>query len=180
MNVGKKFEQNWKASVPDDIYYQRLNDNASVFTNSNAKYSVHNPYDCFLFSDGMLLCLELKSTNKNYMTFERTKDDAGKKMIHIWQIEGLLNARKHEGVHAGFLFNFRNDEKGTEATFYQEIDDFLDMIGSLNKISFKITDLLMFNPLRIEDRVLRKNYRYDVRKLFEDLKMAEMLKDERE
>lgn len=173
MNAGKRFEENWKKSVPEYVYYHRLNDNASIFTNSNAKYSVHNPFDCMLFSDGALFCFELKSTGMGYFTFERSKEDEGKKMIHLWQIQGLDKASKYNGIYSGFLFNFRNDEIKTEATFYQSIDDFNRMINELNKNSFKVVDLLKYNPIKISSEKIRVNYRYDI----EDLLGKIMLSD---
>lgn len=30
-NIGKKFENNWKASMPNDIFYYRLKDQAQSF-----------------------------------------------------------------------------------------------------------------------------------------------------
>ena len=30
-NIGKKFEKNWKASMPNDIFYYRLKDQAQSF-----------------------------------------------------------------------------------------------------------------------------------------------------
>lgn len=164
MNVGKKFEQNFKASVPEDTYYVRLKDNASMFA-ADARYSVTNPYDCLLFRYNMLVCLELKSTGSGYFTFEREKDQKKKGMIHYHQIKGLLEAydkRIFGNIHAGFIFNFRNDEAGTEVTYYQEVSDFIEMIGSFNKNSFKVADLLKFNPVRIGSEKKRVNYRYDI------------------
>lgn len=164
MNEGKKFEENWKKSIPDDVYYKRLNDNASSFTNSYAKYSVKNPYDCIVFDGKKLLCLELKSTSNNRMSFEIKANSAKYAMIHYHQIEGLRNANGYSNVYAGFIFNFRNDEKNTEITYYQSIEDFDNMVKNINKHSFNIIDLLKYNPIKIDSEKMRVNYKYDIYK----------------
>lgn len=169
MNKGKKFEENWKASIPDNIYYKRLNDNASIFTNSNAKYSVKNPYDCIIFNGKNLFCFELKSTAQNRMSFETKANSAKQAMIHYHQIEGLRDASMYNNVCAGFVFNFRNDEKNTEITYYQSIEDFDNMVKNINKYSFNILDLLQYNPIKIDSEKKRVNYRYDVGKLLDIL-----------
>lgn len=169
MNKGKKFEENWKKSVPDNIYYKRLNDNASIFTNSNAEYSVKNPFDCIMFNGKNLFCFELKSTKYNRMSFEDRPNMSKGVMIHYYQIEGLRNASMYDNIYAGFIFNFRNDDKNTEVTYYQSIEDFDNMTKNINKHSFNILDLLQYNPIKIDCEKKRVNYRYNVGKLLDTL-----------
>ena len=45
-NIGKKFENNWKASMPNDIFYYRLKDQAQSFGGaSKLRFSLKNPCD---------------------------------------------------------------------------------------------------------------------------------------
>lgn len=169
MNKGKVFENNWRKSVPDDVYYCRLKDNASMFA-TDAKYSLTNPYDCILFKEGTMFCLELKSTNNNRMSFEDKPKSAKNAIIHYHQIEGLRTAGKYNGICAGFVFNFRNDTLGTEITYFQDIKDFDRMISVINKHSFNVIDLLKFNPVKIESEKKRINYNYDIDKFIKLIK----------
>ena len=47
-NIGKKFENNWKASMPNDIFYYRLKDQAQSFGGaSKLRFSLKNPCDSY-------------------------------------------------------------------------------------------------------------------------------------
>ena len=159
INVGKRFEENWKKSVPDNVLYYRLKDSAQSFGRcNNLRFSSKNPCDCFLFSSPYLYALELKSVATSYISFERTKEEKG--VIHYHQIKGLRDFVGYKNVIAGFLFNFR--KKDTEITYYQHISDFDKMIDSIDKKSFNEKDLVKFNPYVVNNRKLKVNYRYDV------------------
>ena len=60
-NIGKKFENNWKASMPNDIFYYRLKDQAQSFGGaSKLRFSLKNPCDCFLFKFPYPICIRAK------------------------------------------------------------------------------------------------------------------------
>lgn len=171
-NVGKKFEDNWKNSVPEDVYYLRLHDSANSFnqTSSNLRFSMKSPYDCQLF-DGKtrtLYCLELKSASGQSMSFERTKGDNKSANIKAHQIESLTKASKHDGMVVGFILNFRFEDKDAEITYFQSITDFNRMINNLTKKSFNLFDLLKYNPIKIEQTKKKVNYTYNIEKFLED------------
>jgi recombination protein U len=172
-NVGKKFEDNWKASVPEDVYYLRLHDSANSFNqsknDSTLRFSMKSPYDCQLF-DGKtrtLYCLELKSASGKSMSFERKKYENKSANIKYHQIESLTKAAKYDGIVAGLILNFRFEDKDAEITYFQSITDFNRMIGDLNKKSFNIIDLLKYNPIKIEQTKKKVNYTYNVAKFLE-------------
>ena len=81
------------------------------------------------------------------------------------QIDGLLEASKHNLV-AGLLLNFRNDNNDT---FFVLIDDFFDMMNSINKKSFNIKDLESIGATRIDSEKKRTRYRYDISKMIGEL-----------
>ena len=171
-NVGKKFEDNWKKSVPEDVYFLRLHDSANSFNqgSSTLRFSMKSPYDCQLF-DGKsrtLYCLELKSASGKSMSFERKKGDNKSANIKFHQIESLTKASKYDGIQAGFIMNFRFEDKDTEITYFQSITDFNRMIKNTNKKSFNIIDLLKYNPIKIEQTKKKINYTYNVKKFLED------------
>ncbi len=171
-NVGKKFEDNWKASVPEYVYYLRLHDSANSFNQntSTLRFSMKSPYDCQLFNGKtrILYCLELKSASGKSMSFERKKGDNKSANIKYHQIESLTKASKYEGMVVGFIFNFRFEDKDTEVTYFQSIMNFNKMIENLNKKSFNIIDLLKYDPIKIEQTKKKVNYTYNVEKFLKD------------
>lgn len=166
MNTGKKFEQNFRASVPDDFYYLRLNDPAQAFTGGKAIFAPHNPYDCIVFN-GSLHCLELKSKN-GAITFwaEKFERDGASHTfdIHKWQIFGLAKAATFPNAYAGFLMNFRNVER----TFYVPINVFNQFVVGTTKKSINWQDAENIG-IEVGVRKLKVNERYDVRTLLKEV-----------
>lgn len=157
-NIGKVFEQNWKNSCPDNIFYYRPPDAAQSFgENSNLRFSSKSPCDCFMFNGKILYTLELKSVKTKSISFERTKEDKG--VIHKHQIDSLKKFSSYKNVVSGFLFNFRL----SDMTYFCSIEDFINMINNLEKKSFNEKDLLeQCNSIKIEKKKLKVNYRYNI------------------
>lgn len=165
-NIGKIFEENFKKSVPSDVWYYRPPDSAQSFgSNSNLRFSAKSPCDCFLFDGEKMYTLELKSVGTTSISFEKSKEDKG--VIHKHQIDKLLEFSEYKNIISGFLFDFRLSEK----TYFCMIEDFINMINRLDKKSFNEKDLFEWcKPIEIEKKKLKVNYRYDVNKLLQDLK----------
>lgn len=102
------------------------------------------------------------------MTFEDIyiEGKQSSKMIHKHQITALLNYCKFDNVISGFIFNFRDEEKNIETTYFQSIDDFIAMINSINKKSFNERDLQIHNSKRIKGVKKRVNYIWDLDSFF--------------
>lgn len=173
MNVGKVFENDFKASVPDYCLLQRLNDPPQSFSQgAGTRFSIKNPCDFLLFQtrSRILYCLELKSTNKKFMSFENiSEENPKKKMIHKHQILGLSHFGSFPNVTAGFLFNFRSDEIGNERTYFQSIQDFMIMYKSLGKWSFNEIDLIMYHGTKLDGEKKRTHYTWNINQMFEKL-----------
>ena len=86
-------------------------------------------------------------------------------MIRNNQIEGLQEASKHNLV-AGILVNFRNENNDT---FFILIDEFIDMMNSINKKSFNIKDLESIGATRVASTQKRTRYTYNIEKLVGEL-----------
>lgn len=170
-NAGKRFEDCFKRSVPDYCLLQRLNDPPQSFIDSaDTRFSPKNPCDFFVFSGihRILWCLELKTTKSKYMTFEDiTQKKPESKMIHKHQILGLERLGQCDHVVAGFLLNFRDEQNAMERTYFQDIDNFLNMINSIGKFSFNEIDLLLNHAVKVKGVKKRTNYIWDIDKLFE-------------
>ena len=160
-NQGKLFEQDIKSSVPDTCWIYRLRDNASSFANgNNTRFTSSNICDYILFDDisRTLFLIECKSTKGTSVPLTMLRDN---------QTKGLQEASKHNLI-AGILVNFRNDNNDT---FFITIDEFTNMMQSINKKSFNIKDLESIGATRVESTKKRTRYTYNLQKMIEELRL---------
>ena len=158
MNEGKIFEQDFKKSVPEDVYYLRLHDSSIGFDieNSTQRFALKSPYDVILFRYPMMYCLELKSTKSGRVSFAGTKP-----MIRDNQIKELIKAAQYQ-CRAGFVINFRD----TEHTYYIPISAFTAFVQDrTDKKSMNEADVCGIS-VRVPQRKLKVHYRYDLNVLF--------------
>lgn len=166
-NIGKKFEDNWKKSCPSNIFIYRPPDSAQSFdmqSDNILRFSQKSPCDFFIFHGtyGILWCLELK-TFEGSCSFERNKNENG--IIHFHQIENLKLFSKYKNVCSGIILDFRK----TDNTYFLWINDWDNLINSINKKSFNEQDLKKYcNPILITKKKLKVNYRYDIEKFCKD------------
>ena len=79
MNTGKRFEADWKASVPSGVWYLRLKDSPATFyggAQEGIRFSADNICDNLLFREPMLALVELKTVG----TPERIVN------CYVWQV----------------------------------------------------------------------------------------------
>jgi recombination protein U len=167
MNEGKKFENSFKASVPPNVYYFRIKDSASSFSQDSSsaiRFTPKNPYDQFLYQIPNLFPMELKSTIGTSISSQFTKEEKGK-MIKLHQIEGLTYANSFDGINAGFIFDFRK----SGITYWLNIADFNRFLNDTNKKSINENDIMQFNGLTIDKKLKKVNYTYDIAKLINDI-----------
>lgn len=173
-NVGKVFEENFKKSVPDNMFCYRPPDQSQAFDidnnavgkKSKLRFSRHSPCDYMVFDGNFLYCLELKSVAGSSISFEHSKEEKGRGVIHYYQVDSLNDFAKKDNVYSGFLLDFR----GIDKTYYLSIEEFNKLISNINKKSFTVGDMLKYcSSILIDKRKLKVNYRYDVCKLFEDI-----------
>ena len=163
-NVGKVFEDNWKKSCPDWLFVYRPPDASQSFDmGSKLRFSNKSPCDYFLYNGKRLWTIELKSVAGTSISFEREKEDKG--VIHFYQVENLKNFSEYKNIISGFLVDFR----GSDNTYFLNIKEWDVLINSIDKKSFNETDLLKFaNPILIDKKRLKVNYRYNVEKFLID------------
>lgn len=168
-NVGKKFEDCIVNSLPDYILKKRLNDGASSWAGgTNTRFTANNECDFILFDscNRILFCLELKSTSSSITYWRSDFEIKGKKnsfQIKKNQILGLDKFNSYDYVVCGFLFNFRHKENHT---FFVDIQNFLNYTENLDKKSINYDDVLKMQPIKIDNKLLKTNYRYDMDKFF--------------
>lgn len=178
-NKGKVFEDEFKASVPNDVYLYRLTDSASGFSGGTiTRFAVKNPFDFLMFTKGVLMPLELKTTSHKSISFDpKPRKTKSSNMIKWHQIEGLLEANKYGKIRSGFLFQFANIDKGYKRTYWMSIGDFFCMVESFEgkKKSFTEKDLKNFRAFEVFGKLKRTRYTYDVTSLIKHILMLDSL-----
>ena len=164
MNVGKKFELNFKKSTPDYVLLYRLPDSAQSFlNNSKLRFSRKSPFDYLMWDSQrhILYALELKTVKGISISFERDKEE--KREIHYHQIKGLNEWNKYDGIICGFVIEFRQ----IATTIFLEIESFNQLIKQITKTSFNYNDVVQSGlPYKIiPQKKKRTQYRYEIEKM---------------
>lgn len=169
-NVGKRFESDVSSSVPSDIFVHRLRDSAQSYNNSkNTSFTWNNECDFFIYRTPFMFAVECKSTKYKSMGVQFKKDDNDSSMIKHHQIESLKKMSCYNGVFAGFLFNFRDEKNNCERTYWQEINDFCNMMIQIDKKSFNELDILTHNAIKLQGELKKTRYKWDIEKLLNDI-----------
>lgn len=170
-NVGKRFEEDFKNSVPSDCFIHRLKDSAQSYSNSSdTLFSWDNPFDYFLFDcrARTLYCLELKSTKSTSISYQQCKEDNSKRMIKWHQIQSLIDASKYDNIVSGLVLNFRNESNNDQRTYFFEINDFIKTKKSNDKHSINEIDILMNGGKKIHGNIKRTRYHWDIESFLRD------------
>lgn len=114
------------------------------------------------------MCVECKYTKHISMSIQQDKDDKNK-MIKLHQIEALTKASEFEGIKAGFLLCFYNEQTNQESTYYMPIQNFNKFLKSTNKKSINIIDVATYGCVKVEQVKLRTHYHYDIKGLFDKI-----------
>lgn len=124
-------------------------------------------FDC---NTRTLSALELKTTQGNLTYWREDFDADGKKRSYQIKKNQILGLQKWDRylMNCGFVINFRHHEN---RTFFISINDFLDYTSNLSKKSININDVLNMNPIEIENSLLRTNYKYDIEKFLNDIRL---------
>lgn len=141
-NLGKTFEQEFKASIPPDYYLYRLKDDTSGF------YGVSNPCDFILFRSPNLFLVELKTHKGKSIPLTHIRDN---------QIQGMYKATQYEGVYGGFIINFRD----LEETYYITVQDVIQFVQAGERKSIPV-DWCRENGVSIAQKKKRVRSTYDL------------------
>lgn len=156
MNSGKLFEQQFKKSVPEDVYCIRLKDAATFGNYSNNTQDAM--FDFICFDGSKLYCLELKTTKHTSVSVALSKDD--KAMLRYKQIQALQKSLTYPNVVSGIIVDFQNG-----GCFFISINDLMDIINQTGKKSFNEKDIKGV-AIEISKKKMRVNYKYDLSVLF--------------
>ena len=178
MNTGKRFEADWKASVPPEIWYYRFRDSPISYyggsDNENIRFSQDNICDCQLYLWPCLHLIELKTveTPSASLTamFGKWLPDKGeyKKQKHLRELSA---AAQHKGITASVVINYRY----TGHTYAVSPDAILHFIGLAAQGDRKSIpeDWCAQCGIEVENWQLRVNHRYNVQALVDKLEESE-------
>lgn len=144
-NEGKKFEEDFKKSVPSNAFIYKLKDAGGWSNASNTRFTVNNICDYIMYADKTLYLLELKSLKGKSLPYSNVKEN---------QIKGLTDATKYKGVISGLVVNFRDVNK----TYFLPINRLNHFKKTSDRKSYPI-DLFEKDGILIKQKI--KTTRYD-------------------
>lgn len=164
--VGKQFEEDFKNSLPNDIYYLKLQDSANGFDknfqNNKLRFSAKSPYDVILCKNGRMYAIEQKSVADRSISYGESKNHKIKKK----QVENLLKAEQ-AGAVAGLLINFRGEKyQEPPETYFIKPSDFLKVMSNKTTQNFKLAEARECGVL-IPQTLKKVHYRYDFSKILD-------------
>jgi penicillin-binding protein-related factor A (putative recombinase) len=163
-NEGKKFEGDFRDSVPDDTWYYRLRDGTASWGNddsSKTRFQAENICDFELFSVGTLCLLELKSHMGKSLPHNQFMNTKGK-IKHLPELAKALNF----GIVDGAVINMR--EVGE--TYFLYADKVLDHIYNSGRKSIPVEYMRTYG-YRLKAEQKRVRWRYDVKDLIEHIRL---------
>ena len=165
VNKGYVLQDNIKKSCEkQDILFYRFKDSPFSFANSDkTKFTTNNICDCMMFLANKLLFVELKSTKGKSFSFT---EHSLRQLNDINKIIHSKNGYKRFNVYGCFVIEFRELEK----TYFIEVQDIIKYLKENNTKTINIKKYKEVGKyIKIDQEILRKNYRYDIRKLFIEL-----------
>ena len=154
-STGKRFEENWKKSIPKDIFYYRLRDSSNTWSNGDKiRFAPSNICDCMIYDGKYLFTLELKSTKGKSLPFANIKEH---------QINDLLWCSLFKNVISGFVIEFDS----VNECYFVEIRRFQAFYNKKQRKSLPL-DYCRENGVKIEITKLKVNRKFNVEKFIRE------------
>jgi penicillin-binding protein-related factor A (putative recombinase) len=171
-NLGKQFEEDIQKSCSNQgVFFHRIRDVYIPIELRSRIKTLPNKYDSMIFSDGLLLPIEMKSTAAKSFSLDES-------IIKQHQIDALLEATQYEFVYAGLLFNFRTADNATYFVPIQSFVEYQKVVAGewqreykskVNKSSIQIS-ICEEVGLKLKAEKKRVHWRYDVIDLIHQIK----------
>ena len=161
-NLGKKFENSWRESVPDEVFFYRFRDSSGAWGGNNQlRFTPSNIADNLLFYNGCLFLNELKSHKGKSIPLDKIIGNKTKEK----QIEDLYEANQFYNVFSNLIVFFSDEER----CFALDIENFLFFMQDNDRKSIPIE---YFEGMGREIKVtkLRSNYKFDIKEWLGDYK----------
>ncbi|EGS9997863.1 hypothetical protein I9Y31_000037 [Clostridium perfringens] len=154
-NEGKKFEEDFKKSIPDKYFVYRFKDGTANFNgskNENVRFQAHNICDFEVFAEDKLFLFELKSYNGASIPLSGIRKN---------QIEGMIKASEYENVEPYFLLNFRP----LESVYAIEVQKLNEFIKKAERKSIPVKWCIE-NGMEIKGTKKKVRFVYDLEEFF--------------
>jgi len=163
---GKKFEEDFKKSVPPDMWCYRFPDSTAAWGGDDGgktRFQAENICDFEIFFYGLFL-IETKSHMGKSITHQVFKYQGGKKKGQIKHLYELVAAMAF-GINADVVINMRQIGE----TYSLPADVVLNHILNSGIKSIPIA-FMRENGYRLKQELKRTRYRYDVKDLIENIR----------
>lgn len=150
-NNGKRFEENFKKSIPSSFYYYRFRDgtaNWSGGNNVNVRFQQNNIADCMIFNGHKLYICELKNHKGKSIPLSCIRDN---------QKEMMSNAMNYENIESLLIVFFEDIER----CFALSILYLQNFIEFSNRKSIPVKFFEEYG-YEIPVEKLKTNYRYNL------------------
>ena len=175
MNSGKRFEKDFKDSVPKGVWFYRFRDSPISYyggsDNEEIRFAQDNICDCELFRAPVLYLIELKtvSTVSAALTTLFGKFDPEKRRYkRQHHLEDMEAAALHPGIRAAVVINY----SGTHHTYAVPVRCVVGFVNAAINLggrkSIPESWCREYGAL-VPQRQLRVNWRYDVTELMDRL-----------
>lgn len=154
-NVGKKFEEDFKKSLSQNIYYLRLKD-ATPFANStNTRFTPNNPCDCILYYNRKMFMIELKTHKGTSLPHSAIRDN---------QLNELLGASLR-GIKCYLIINFSefNETYAVEITKY-----YTYKLEHTYRKSIPLSECQKIG-IKVDQTLKRTRYTYNIEKALDSI-----------
>ena len=160
MKVGKRFENNFKKSVPSDIFFYRFKDGSSAWGgNDKVRFQSSNICDCELFDGNRLYLIELKSTKGKSIPFTNLKRNVKDK-----RLDDLLEASQFKNIIAGIVIEFSELERA----FFIDIKNVIEFMNTSDRKSIPL-NYFEIEGIEIEVTKKKVNCIFNIRKLLSEV-----------
>lgn len=156
MKSGKRFENNFKKSVPSNIFFYRFKDGtASWDKGSLTRFQQKNICDCMLFDGSRLYLFELKSIKGKSIPFSNIREN---------QLKELSKAQKFKNIIAGIVIEFNELDRA----FFIDIKNVIEFMNTSDRKSIPL-DYLEIEGIEIEVTKKKVNCNFNIRKLLNEI-----------
>lgn len=156
MNSGKRFENNFRLSVPSNVFYYRFKDGTSSWDKGTiTRFQHKNICDSMLFYQNKLFLIECKSHKGKSLPLSRIRDN---------QVEELLKASKYDGIIAGILIEFSEIRE----YYFLEINKLIEYTEEFTHKKSIPVQYLRENAESVSHELKRVNVRLDIKEFVEN------------
>lgn len=157
-NEGKKFEEDFKKSIPEKYFVYRFKDGTANFNgtkNENVRFQAHNICDFEVFAENKLFLFELKSYKGASIPLSG---------IRKTQLEEMLKASNYKNIEPYFILNYR----ALESVYAIKVQTLQEFIEKAKRKSIPIKWCIE-NGIEIIGVKKKVRFRYELEKFFKDV-----------